>query len=93
MTSDSLETIVLGPEYDEELRARLKRVLKDMGARQKSKLPWVPDLEVVEVDIEGDRVKVESETYMGLSITGPSRLVKKIADRVKASVRTDAPGA
>jgi hypothetical protein len=84
MNNDNSQTIVLGPEYDEKLRAALKEVLRSMGARQASKLPWVPDLEMMVVEIGGQALKVEAETYMGLSISGPALLVNKVSEQVKA---------
>lgn len=82
--------IVLGPEYDDALREALKQVLRGMGATLEDDT-WAvagsQELDSMVCVVEGQRVKVESETYIGLSLAGPAGLVERIRDAV-AQVRS-----
>lgn len=81
------KTIVLGAEHDDVLFARLVAALQKKGATRRSGEHFVvgsQELDLFEVDISGDLVKVESETFMGLSITGPAELVEELAAMVRA---------
>jgi hypothetical protein len=81
------ETIVLGAEYDDGLRAALREVLVDLGGnalRRDWGVGGSQELERVETQIEGQRLLIEAETYMGLSITGSSELVQKVQRLVNA---------
>ncbi len=84
MVANRIATIVLGPEYDDRLKLVLRDVLGSMGGQLASKTPWLPDLEVVVVEMRGETITIEAETYMGLSISGPEALVQAVAQRVKA---------
>ena len=80
MPSDP-ETVILGAEYDERLRAIVRQVLIELGGKaigQGWALGGSQELESLEVELEGDRLLVEAETYVGLSITGPSSLVRRV---------------
>ena len=80
-------TIVLGNEHDETLRADLVAALKSLGA-----VPLSSDWAVVGsqeltsfiVSLRGEVLKVESETYIGLSISGPEEEVAEVASSVSA---------
>lgn len=72
------KTQILGDEYDEALRGRLREVLLTAGAKiieSKWGMAGSQDILTVEVDVDGQQLIVESETYIGLSITGPGSLV------------------
>ena len=75
-------TIVLGDEFDESLRAKLLDVFRELGATQAGDadrfVVGSQDVEAVEVTIDGRRLQVEAETYIGLSLSGPADLVEKI---------------
>jgi len=74
-------TVVLGAEHDERLRTALKEVLLALGGSVRHHDCGVggsQELETLEVEVDGHRVTVESETYVGLSITGPSELVHRV---------------
>jgi len=77
----SFETVVLGPEYDELLRRILREALLELGA-QSVRHDWglggSQELETLEVEIDGHPLRVEAETYMGVSLTGPPDLVRKV---------------
>ena len=67
------ETVVLGEEHDDRLREVLGKVLKGLGATQRSSSWGLGGSQVVEsldVILDGELLHVEAETYMGLSITG-----------------------
>jgi hypothetical protein len=79
--------IILGDEYDEALRDVLMIVLKKMGGRPQSKEWGVggsQELRTLKVGIGDCALLVESETYIGLSITGDEALVEEIAAAVGA---------
>ena len=79
--------IILGDEYDEVLREVLMTVLKQMGGRPQSKewgLGGSQEFRTLKVGIRNCDLLVESETYIGLSITGDEALVEEIAAAVTA---------
>jgi hypothetical protein len=79
--------IILGDEYDEALREVLMTVLKTMGGRPQSREWGVggsQELGTLVVGVGGGSLLVESETYVGLSITGDEALVEEIAAAVAA---------
>jgi hypothetical protein len=82
------KTLVLGPEYDERLRLILRDTLHRLGGQQiaatKSLLGGSQALDSIEVEVAGQRLVVESETYVGLSISGPADLVDRIHGMVMA---------
>ena len=75
-------TVVLGDEFDDALRTRLLNALKKLGAvREGVKDRFVvgsQDLENLEVVIDGNRLHIEAETYVGLSITGSAQLTEQV---------------
>lgn len=74
--------LVVGKEYDDALRRALMDCLSDMGAEIAARqwgLGGSQTLETTKVYIGKDLVVVQSETYVGLSITGEARLVERIA--------------
>lgn len=76
------KTVVLGAEYDDELRVTLRDVLMAL-ATSKADHQWIPDFETLDVEIDGRNLHVEAETYMGLSITGPAELVDRVHEMVQ----------
>lgn len=80
--------VILGDEYDEPLRARLFQVLLDLGAVQTTKGAWAlagsQELSEIDVFLDGLRIHIESETYIGLSIAGPLRIVERIKELVNS---------
>jgi len=84
------KTIVLGDEYDDDLRAALGATLHELGAvslDQSWGLAGSQELSTHQVCIGPDVVTIESETYIGLSITGTEETV----DRIAASVAQRKP--
>lgn len=82
-----LETIRLGNEYDAALRKRLANALKSMSAiieTSQKGLAGSQEVETVRAVIGGKSVLIEAETYMGLSITGDSSLLREIMKQMTA---------
>jgi hypothetical protein len=79
------KTVILGTEFDEPLRSILPEVMRELGARTLNTSWGVggsQELATAKAEIRGKVVDVESETYVGLSITGDDDLVDEIAGRV-----------
>ena len=83
------EMIVLGDEYDIELRKTVLDVLREFGATQSGSSQGVAgsqEVQTVSAKIGAKFVQVESETYVGLSISGDPILVHEIAARVRKRI-------
>ena len=83
----SQQKALLGAEHDEQLRQALMDALRRLGAKQishDSAVGGSQELDMLEVDIAGQRVFIESETYVGLSISGEAWLVEQIRQMVTA---------
>jgi hypothetical protein len=89
MTTSAQKTLILGPEYDNTLREALHDVLTRLGAKGLAH-DWgvggSQELETAEVQVGVDRVIVEAETFIGLSIRGPVELVERIRGMVVAAM-------
>ena len=80
-------TICLGEEHDQPLRQALLAVHREMGGLVDERMLGVggsQEVETVEVVLGGNPVRIEAETYVGVSITGEETLVEEIAKRVGA---------
>lgn len=78
-------TTILGDEFDDDLRSKLMDVLRLIGATpidSTRSLGGSQDLEELDVVVDGRSVRVEAETYVGLSISGPCDLVQRIHQMV-----------
>jgi hypothetical protein len=79
-------TVILGPEYDDALRAALLAVLRSMGAKFEP-VEWAVagSQEVVTriATVSGKKLKLESETYVGLSLSGDVNMIEAIASSVR----------
>jgi len=75
-------TVVLGAEYDNPLQEKLMDVLRKLGAKKlqgpNRYVVGSQDIQELDVTIDGRRLHVESETYVGLSISGPADLVEQV---------------
>lgn len=84
MDSSSDVTVVLGDEYDDDLRNRLVDALRSLGGTLEGTplrgVAGSQDFESMIVDIGGSQIRVEAETYIGLSISGNPQLVQRIRD-------------
>ena len=83
-----LVTEIVGDEYDEKVWASLKSAIQELNGKvidEQSALAGSQELNRFEVDIEGDKVEIESETYIGVSISGSFELIKRIREMMKST--------
>lgn len=83
--SKGQKTTNLGDEFDDALRDMLRIVLLKNQAVAVDKLWGVggsQEIEVLQVRLGDELVTIESETYIGLTISGEKSLVEKIAKEV-----------
>jgi hypothetical protein len=81
-----VKRIVLGDEFDDQLATALSAVLRRMGAVGSEPVWGVAGSQEIHshvITISGATITVESETYVGLTITGPDALVEEIASLLK----------
>lgn len=80
------KTVILGSEHDEALHGALLAVLRSLGAKL-APGDWAVagSQEVVTqtATVAGKTLKLESETYVGLSLSGDAVLVEAIASSVR----------
>ena len=77
--------IILGDEYDEDLKNRLLNYLRSINAKPLSTdfcLAGSQELIWLSVEIGEEIVVIECETFTGLSVSGPTDLVEKISAMV-----------
>jgi hypothetical protein len=89
MTSGDEVTVVLGPEHDQRLRRVVQQVILRLGGKLRTHdwgLGGSQEIETVEITIGADRLVLEAETYVGLSLRGRSRIVHRIEAMVKAEM-------
>ena len=89
MTGSNQKTLMLGTEYDDALRDAIRGVMRRLGAKKLSH-NWVvvgsQEIETLEVLVGTDRVVVEAETYIGLSVCGPIEVVDRLQSMIKAEI-------
>lgn len=76
------KTVVLGDEFDDGLATRLIEKLKSRGAIPVSSdwsLAGSQELRSLSARIGNEIVEISSETFIGLSISGPEDIVDEIA--------------
>jgi hypothetical protein len=79
------KTVNLGDEFDEKLWKALRSSLSDLGAKNCDEnwgIGGSQELVTLVVELEGALIRIESETYMGLTVSGPARLVDKVQQEV-----------
>jgi len=79
-------TVVLGDEFNGALRKKLKDALVELKATPLKSANWFvmgsQEIEELDVYIENCLIHIEAETYIGISVTGPENIVKKIKTMV-----------
>jgi hypothetical protein len=79
-------TLVLGKEYDTRLWRVLREVLQTLGAIE-TENSWgiggSQEIHAFSANIAGRALNIEAETYIGLSLTGPTELVHTVAQMVR----------
>ena len=84
-----VEKWVVGDEYDEIVSARLKRALSDLQYAawdQWSVLAGSQDIHHWTVSGPEGQLKIESETYVGLSVEGNPLLIAELKARYEQTV-------
>jgi hypothetical protein len=84
------KTVILGQEHDQNLRDTLMHVLRQLGASLISRNRAVAgsqEIETVLLQLAGQEITIEAETYVGLSITGDEKTVHEILGRVRQAIR------
>lgn len=79
-------TVILGEEHDAALKGRLMEWLKAAGAVPLSSewgVAGSQEVASLTVDLRGAVIRIEAETYIGLSISGPDEVVGEIARAVE----------
>ena len=87
----TVKTINLGAEYDEDLFEASAATLADEGATLLEKLQGVAgsqDVSLWKYIIGEDVIEVVSETYMGLTITGPSKVVEHLEAAIRERLKS-----
>lgn len=79
-------SIILGDEYDNTLRENLRTVLIRNGATT-NESSWnvggSQEIESLHIELEGRKITIEAETFVGLSISGPKSIIERIAYEIK----------
>ncbi|MDO4725427.1 MAG: hypothetical protein Q4A97_11800 [Comamonadaceae bacterium] len=81
-----IENVIIGSEHDKDLKKALFLALKKMGAEKISKMDALTgsqDVSIHEFLVKNEIIKVESETYVGLSLVGPKNLIMEIENNVR----------
>ena len=80
------ESIVIGNEYDEKLIKSLFLTLQEIGAVKKdesSALVGSQDYNLTRYEVNNLILTVEIETYIGVTLSGPSNVVREISNKLK----------
>ena len=80
------ESIVIGNEYDEKLIKLLFLTLQEIGAVKKdesSALAGSQDYYLARYEVNNLILTVEIETYIGVTLSGPSNVVREISNKLK----------
>lgn len=86
------KTVTLGPEHDEATREALRSALASLNATSAGTSWGVggsQEIETSQVLVGGSPLTIESETYIGLTITGEEQLVDTIATLVRKRLDTE----
>jgi hypothetical protein len=79
------DSLILGNEYDNALRDALRIVLVRNGAVRVD-ASWIvcgtQEIEIIHIRLGNDLITIESETFIGLTISGPKLVVEDIAKKV-----------
>ena len=79
------ESIIIGDEYDNKLINLLFIILKEMGdtkINETEALAGSQDYYLASFNINNSIITVEIETYIGITLNGPSELIRIIMDRI-----------
>jgi hypothetical protein len=74
--------LILGSEHDVALRGAVLEYLATIGAEMTARQFGLGGSQIIETTtlaLGRDLLVVEAETYVGLSVSGPARLVNRVA--------------
>ena len=78
-------TKVIGEEYDTNLIKKLKLVLKNNNTvflNREWSLVGSQELQEFEILYKGEQLKIEIETYIGISLFGSQNMIDDITDQI-----------
>ncbi|MNR41778.1 hypothetical protein D3C85_1602130 [compost metagenome] len=78
--NDEIQSVVVGKEFDDKLKDSIRIVLDRLGAVCVDKswgLGGSQEYEKTVFNVGGEQITIESETYVGITISGPRVLVEK----------------
>ena len=81
-----LVTKIIGEEYDSNLIKKLKLVLKNNNTvflNREWSLVGSQELQEFEIIYKGEPLKIEFETYIGISLIGSQSMIDDITDQIK----------
>ena len=79
--------IRLGDEFDDALRDAVRTTLAEKGAVLTGKSWGVggsQEIESLEAMVGGERVLIEAETYVGLTMSGAKTIVERLVEAIRA---------
>ena len=83
MGQDVKKSVIVGNEYDPHIRSKLVEVLGKLDAKC-AKESWAvvgsQEIFVSQFTINGKDIEIESETFVGITISGPEDIVNKVVD-------------
>lgn len=87
-----MQTVNLGNEFDDRLWSALRAVINELGGKVGRK-DWgvvgSQELESFEVELMGTHIRVESETYIGITLTGMPSVVARIQELVASRMKSE----
>jgi hypothetical protein len=77
----------ISDEFDDDLRAVVRTALAELGA-DVTHSSWgvggSQEIETLEVMVGDQRVIVEAETYVGLTVSGDRQVIERLLGRIRA---------
>jgi hypothetical protein len=89
-----LERWEIGSEIEEQLLAHLGTILKSMGfvlSDGWNAIAGSQDISQWQVTSAEGTLTIESETYIGLSVTGPAELIRRVRQQFEATDKKQGP--
>jgi len=83
-------TVILGPEYDQHLRATVMEIMRQLGASVEARnwsVAGSQEIETVQARLDGKEITIEAEAYIGLSITGDEKIISEISERLRQATQ------
>ncbi len=88
MGTNELTAMHIGDEHDPALLSRLRTAVANLGGTMTGSF-WAvggsQEITRYEISLPDGAVEVEAETYIGLSLRGPTQLVQQVALAVQSA--------